>query len=84
MNSSNNNNFSALEIEDSESDNNELRDDDKNTKQSKKVVFEGHIYDLEDGQLVSYIEIYIPLIRKYIKINACDLVKYIFGNHFKS
>ena len=54
--------------------------DEENPKSTRTtVVFEGHTYDLEDGRLVSYIEIYIPILRKYIRIDACDLFKYVFG-----
>lgn len=59
---------------------NDLSTHDDEKKKSKKVVFEGHVYDLEDGQLISYIEIYIPIWKKYIKIDSCDLFKYLFGN----
>jgi hypothetical protein len=55
-----------------------IEDNEKKSNRTQ-VVFDGATYDLEDGRLVSYIEIYIPIFRKYIKIDACDFFKYIFG-----
>ena len=49
-----------------------------------KVKFDGHIYDLEDGNLVNYIEIYIPFLKTYLKINSCKFFQYIFGNHYEN
>jgi hypothetical protein len=57
-------------------------DDDEKKTSRTQVVFDGATYDLEDGRLVSYIEIYIPFFRKYIKIDSCDFFKYIFGTQF--
>lgn len=51
---------------------------DKKSFQTK-INIEGHLYDLEDGQVVNYIEIYIPFLRRYCRINACDFFQYLFG-----
>lgn len=51
-------------------------------KSSTKINIDGHLYDLEDGNVVNYIEIYIPGLRRYIKINACNFFQYIFGRSF--
>jgi len=53
-------------------------------QKTTKVNFDGHLYDLEDGHLVNYIEIYVPFLRKYIKINSCKFFQYLFGKtiHF--
>ena len=65
--------------EDFEINGNKGKDPHHSKKKSTKINLDGHLYDVEDGNVVNYIEIYIPGLRKYIKINSCHLFQYIFG-----
>jgi len=77
------NNKDDLEDEKVDLENTKVETPKKN--RGTKVNFDGHLYDLEDGHLVNYIEIYIPFLRTYLKINSCKFFQSIFGiNSFHS
>lgn len=67
------------DIEDEKADLEDNKVDTPKKNRGTKVNFDGHMYDLEDGHLVNYIEIYIPFLRTYLKINSCKFFQYIFG-----
>jgi hypothetical protein len=49
------------------------------TTRNGKINVDGIEYDLEDGRVVNYISFYLPILKREVRIDACDFFKYIFG-----